>query len=324
PELYLCVTNRTGGKTTWFSEYMLNKFLKTGSKFALIYRFNYELDGVADKFFKDIGGLWHPNSTMFSKKKARGIFHELYIDDQHCGYAMALNNCDALKRYSHFFSDVDRMFMDEFQSETDHYCEHEIEKFISLHTTVARGQGMPNRYVPVYMCGNPVSILNPYYTALGISERLRNETKFLRGIGYVLEQGVIDGAAKASRESAFNRAFGDNKYIAYSSQCVYLNDSKTFIESLSGPSKYLCTLRYDGIDYGLRQYSHQGFLYCDNKPDKSALSKFVVTTDDHRPNYVMLQTNSLFLSQLRYYFANGAFRFKNAKCKEAIIKALSY
>ena len=42
PELYMCTTNRTGGKTTYFSKYLVNKFLKKNEKFVLIYRFNYE------------------------------------------------------------------------------------------------------------------------------------------------------------------------------------------------------------------------------------------------------------------------------------------
>ena len=54
PELYMCTTNRTGGKTTYFGRLVVNKFLKRGEKFCLLYRFNYELDEIADKFFKDI------------------------------------------------------------------------------------------------------------------------------------------------------------------------------------------------------------------------------------------------------------------------------
>ena len=54
PELYLCTTNRTAGKTTYFSRLLVNKFVKAKEKFCLIYRFNYELDDISQKFFKDI------------------------------------------------------------------------------------------------------------------------------------------------------------------------------------------------------------------------------------------------------------------------------
>lgn len=324
PEIYLCTSNRSAGKTTYFNRLVVNKFKKNKEKFMLIYRYNYELDDCADKFFKDIEGLFFQGDTMISKRKASGIFHELFLNDEICGYAISLNSADQLKKYSHLFSDVQRMLFDEFQSETNHYCSDEIRKFISVHTSVARGQGKQARYLPVYMVGNPVSIINPYYIELGISERLRDDTKFLRGVGYVLEQGFVKSASQAQRESGFNKAFARNSYVAYSSQCVYLNDNKSFIEKPDGIGKYLCTLRYNGTDYGVREFAEVGWVYVDDKSDSSFRFKITVTTNDHEINYVMLKRNDMFLSTLRIYFEKGCFRFKDLKCKEAVLKALSY
>lgn len=324
PEIYLCTSNRSAGKTTYFNRLVVNKFKKNKEKFMLIYRYNYELDDCADKFFKDIEGLFFQGDTMISKRKASGIFHELFLNDEICGYAISLNSADQLKKYSHLFSDVQRMLFDEFQSETNHYCSDEIRKFISVHTSVARGQGKQARYLPVYMVGNPVSIINPYYIELGISERLRDDTKFLRGVGYVLEQGFVKSASQAQRESGFNKAFARNSYVAYSSQCVYLNDNKSFIEKPDGIGKYLCTLRYNGTDYGVREFAEVGWIYVDDKSDSSFRFKITVTTNDHEINYVMLKRNDMFLSTLRIYFEKGCFRFKDLKCKEAVLKALSY
>lgn len=324
PEIYLCTSNRSAGKTTYFNRLVVNKFKKNKEKFMLIYRYNYELDDCADKFFKDIEELFFQGDTMISKRKASGIFHELFLNDEICGYAISLNSADQLKKYSHLFSDVQRMLFDEFQSETNHYCSDEIRKFISVHTSVARGQGKQARYLPVYMVGNPVSIINPYYIELGISERLRDDTKFLRGVGYVLEQGFVKSASQAQRESGFNKAFARNSYVAYSSQCVYLNDNKSFIEKPDGIGKYLCTLRYNGTDYGVREFAEVGWIYVDDKSDSSFRFKITVTTNDHEINYVMLKRNDMFLSTLRIYFEKGCFRFKDLKCKEAVLKALSY
>ena len=178
PEIYMCTTNRTGGKTTYFGRLCVNRFFDKKEKFCLVYRYNYELDDCAEKFYKDISALFFQGTTMTSKRRASGIYHELFIDDISCGYAVSLNSADQLKKYSHLFSDVARMMFDEFQSETNHYCADEIRKFLSVHTSIARGQGEQIRYVPVYMCANPVSIINPYYVEMGISERLKDDTKF--------------------------------------------------------------------------------------------------------------------------------------------------
>lgn len=324
PEIYMCTTNRTGGKTTYFGRLCINRFLDKGEKFGLLYRYNYELDDIVDKFYKDLGSLFFPTYTMQSKRRAKGTFQELFLNDKSCGYALSLNNADQIKKYSHLFSDIERMIFDEFQSETNHYCDNETKKFISIHTSIARGQGEQVRYVPVYMLSNPVSIINPYYVEMGISGRLKDDTKFLRGDGFVLEQGYIESASIEQKNSGFNRAFSKNSYTAYSSECVYLNDNKAFVEKPTGKSKYLCTLRYKGSDFALREYTENGLIYCDDKADSSFLTRISVTTDDHNINYVMLKRNDFFLSNLRYFFEHGCFRFKDMRCKEAVLSALSY
>lgn len=324
PELYLCTTNRTAGKTTFFSRYLVNRYLKKQDKFALLYRFKNELYDVEDKFFNDIRGLFFRGREMTSKVRANGTFVELFLDGNSCGYALAINGADGVKKYSHFLNDVEVMFMDEFQSETNTYCPNEITKFRSVHTSIARGKGKQVRYVPVIMCSNAVTLLNPYYVAMGISDKITKSTKFLRGNGYVLEHGFNESAAQAQMESAFNRAFQDDKYLAYAAQNVYLNDSSVFIEKPTGNSRYLATIRYAGNDYGIFEYAESGYLYCSTKTVSNFPLKIAVTLDDHKPNYVMIKKNDLFITDFRYYFDRGAFRFKNLQCKKAVLETLSY
>ena len=324
PEIYMCTTNRTGGKTTYFGRLVVNRFLDKSEKFGLLYRYNYELDDCAEKFFKDIGELFFNGYTMTSKKRAKGIYHELYLNGEPCGYAVSINSADQVKKNSHFFSDVKRLIFDEFQSESNTYCPNEIKKFISVHTSMARGQGEQNRYLPVYMLSNPVSIINPYYVELGISSRLTDETRFLRGDGFVLEQGFVESAADAQKSSGFNKAFARNSYVAYSSESVYLNDNKAFVDRPQGVGRYMATLKYNGQTYGIREFAEAGVIYCDDRADETFPLKITVTTDDHELNYVMLKRNDLFLFNLRYYFERGCFRFKDLRCKEAVLKSLSY
>lgn len=331
PEIYLCTTNRTGGKTTYFNRLCVNNFIKKKEKFCLLYRWSYELDSIAEKFFKDIQELFFQDREMKSEVRAKGMYHELYLGKKNdidsfvpCGYAVALNNADAVKKNSHLFSDVKRILFDEFQSETNHYCSKEIDKFLSIHKSMARGQGKQWRYVPVYMISNPVTILNPYYVSIGITDRLRDDTRFLKGDGYVMEQGFNESAMKAQLESGVSRAFKSTDYVAYASQGVYLNDKKAFLENIEGRSKYLCTVRCDGKDFAIREYTDRGIIYCDSRVDGTFKMKLCITTEDHDVNYVMLKRNELFVSTLRFFFDHGSFRFKNLECKQAVLKMLSY
>lgn len=324
PEIFICTSNRTAGKTTYFNRLLLRRFTNRKEKFMLLYRFNYELDDCADKFFKDINGLFFPDGDMRSERRANGIYHELFYNDEPCGYAVSINSADQIKKMAHLFSDVSSMLFDEFQSETNHYCANEVGKFISVHQSVARGKNEQVRYVPVYMVGNPVSIINPHYVAMGISSRLRDDTRFLKGDGFVLEQGFNESASQAQQCSGFNRAFASSQYVAYASQGIYLNDNKAFIEKPESKGRYIATVKYQGVDYGVREYIEEGIIYCDARPDATFPFKIVTSTDDHNVNYVMLKRNDTFISDLRWYFERGAFRFKDLRAKEAILATISY
>lgn len=323
PEIYMVTSNRTAGKTTFFSRMAVKKYKECGEKFAVLYRYNYELDDCAETFFKDIQGLFFPTDEMTSERKANGIYHELFLNGKSCGYAISINSADAIKRKSHLFSDVVRILFDEFQTESGKYCDKELIKFQSVHTSIARGKSKQYRYVPVYMMGNPVTLLNPYYIQLGISDKIKQNTHFLRGDGFVLEQGYNASASKAQSESAFNRAFTGSSYANYGAEGVYLNDNYTFVEEPKGNSHYICTIRVDGVDYAVRRFTEQGIIYCNTRVDKDFKMKISATTDDHQINYVMLEVYAGMIKQLQTFFRLGCFRFKDLRCKSAIIKALS-
>lgn len=332
PELFLITSNRSAGKTTYFNRLLVNRFIKKQQQFCLFFRFNYELDDIANKFFNEIKSLFFNDYTMTSQSCSRGVYHKLFIQHKSdkeprlCGFAVALNNSDQIRKYAHLFSNVQSILFDEFQSECNHYCDNELTKFKSLHTTIARGGGKQCRFLPVYMLSNTVSIINPYYTDLGIAERLTDSTRFLRGHGFVLEQGYNESASIAQRQSRFNIAFSqvDNSYLNYSSQNVYLNDSKSFIEKMDGKSNYIVTIKFGNKLFAIREYTNQGIIYCDDRVDTSFKRKLAVTTDDHDINLVLLKRNELFITTMRYYFNHGCFRFKNLECKQAILKMLSY
>lgn len=323
PEIYLCTSNRSAGKTTFFGRYLVNQFKRKKKKFGLLYRYSYELSDCEDKFFAEIGRLFFPNDAMTAESRARGKFKELFLNEEPCGYAIAINDSENIKKLSHLMADMETLFFDEFQSESGKYVPDEIKKFVSIHFSLARGGGKAVKHLPVIMCGNTVTLINPYYTALGISERLRNDTKFLRGNGFVLEAGFVASVGNEQKKSGFNRAFAGNSYIQYASENVYLNDNRAFIEKPNGKSNYLATVKCDGKNYGIREFPEFGFVYCDNKPDMTFPLKISVTTDEHETNYIMLRNNDNFLRVMRFYFERGCFRFKNIECKHAILKTLT-
>ena len=324
PEIYICTTNRNAGKTTYYNRYCVNRFKKFGEKFCVIYRYDYEMGDVDKKFFDEIGRLFFPDDSMTFVRKAKGTYGELFLNGVSCGYAVALNKADQIKKHSHLLSDTVRMIFDEFQSETNNYVPNEITKFISVHTSIARGGGKQIKYLPVIMLSNAITILNPYFTAMDIANRLRSDTKYLKGDGYVLESGYYEEVANMQRNSAFNRAFKNDKYVAYASENVYLNDNASFIEKLEGKNSYYCTFVIEGKNFAIREFPEIGYLYVNKNVDSSYPIRICASADSHNVNYVMLKRNDAIINVLRQFFEHGSFRFKDMESKDALLKLLCY
>lgn len=322
PEIYICDGTRTAGKTVYFSRLMINKFIKNNSQFCLLYRNVYELNEIEKSFFQTIQELFFQNHTMSSVNYQRGIIKALLLDDKLCGFAVPLSKPDIVKKNSAMFSNVDRIFFDEFQSESNKYLPDELNNFKSIHTSIARGKGKQVRRVPVYMCSNSVSLINPYYSDLGVGYRMQENTKFLRGHGWVLEHTFNVNASEAQKTSAFNRAFSDDKYLKYSSENLYLNDNASFVEKLSGAYSYVCTVKYKDKLYAIKDYGNT--LYCDKKINDKSPTKIALSLDDHDVGYVYYKNFSVLIYNLRNAFEIGMFRFFDLDCKSTIMRLVSY
>lgn len=331
PELYFITSNRSAGKTTFFSRLLVNRFIKYKEEFVLMYRYKYELKDVENKFFADIKNLFFPEYNMISDPIDSGTIRKLILikgdgetTARTCGYAISLNSAENVKKHSHLLHNVKRILFDEFQSETNHYCPDEMSKFMSIHFSLARGGGESVRYLPVILVSNPVSLINPYYTALKIPGRLQENTKFLRGDGFVVEQNHNEDIAKEQSESGFNRAFAGSKYLNYSIYSDYLNDSHAFIEKPSGKSRYICTIKDSEREYCIREYPDEGIIYCGLEVDRTFPVKLSLTTESHDVNFVMIKNNPVIIANLRFYFERGCFRFKDLNCKEVITTLIGY
>lgn len=317
PEIYLCSGNRTGGKTTYFNRKLVKDWLVKRYRFGVLVREVADLEDIADCFFKEVMSLFFPGHSYGASDAPIGKY--LLLDEVVCGYAFCLKHADKIKKKSHLLSDCHHYIFDEFQAKR--YLPGEVKDFINLHTSIARGGGKQVRYVPVYMLSNKLSLLNPYFTALGISARLKSDTKFLRGNGWVMEQNYNESAFKAQQESAFIRAF---RNVDDGAQMIYLEEGTSFIERPRSNGRYICTVMYDGKSYGVTEHISEGLIYGSKHFDPSFPIRFVVDPQDHNSDHLMLKRNSLLITEMRDLFEHGGFRFSDIQTKQAILSWLSY
>lgn len=324
--IFIVTSNRSAGKTTSFLKKMLTNFNEKKEEFILLYRYSYELNS-SNEIFKDVLSIY-PNlgKDMTLISHARGLFYELRVDNNTCGYALSLSNVDSLKKYSGLFANVTSILMDEFQTESGKYLPKEVQKVQSVLLTVARGGGCQSRNVKLFLLGNNISMMNPYFITFGIHKRLNPNTHFLKGKGWVAEFDFNESAKKAIEENAIFKAFNNSNnksYMEYATKKGYLKDDKMFIESLTGKNKYLCTIIHDGISYGVREYYEDGFLYVSKKCDKLCKTVLTFKVSDHNQNSIIINRYSWIGKRLKEAFNNGFMRFDDVESKNAIFDILA-
>lgn len=324
PELFIVDGNRTAGKSFSIKSMLVDTFLKKKdiNQFFYLYRYKTDMQNCSEQFFGDLEERYN-GYVMTEKKLFDGAVIQLFLNNKLCGFCLPLSLSTKIKRFSSIFSQVRHGFFDEYQDENNNYLEDEIGKLMSIHTSIARGHSKQHRYVPLYMASNTVSVLNPYYSTLGITKRLKDNTKFLKGNGWVFERTYNTSAKKAFEESGFNKAFSANKYYQFASENVYLNDNLSLIEKPTGVSVYLLTVKYNGEYYNIRRYSNVVYVSegCDATFPTRVCFNVNDVVDDRN---IMITRNNYNVVFLRNYFSRGCMRFENIKCKNMTFDLLSY
>lgn len=342
PSLYIISGDRSAGKTTSVLDHMTKHFLETGRKFGILVRTQLELSGTGMIFNELLARKPEYNvygDMIEDTKGVQGVFRKLcfttqdcYTEDwendgkiekqyTHCGYVVSMSNQDRLKKYSPAFQDVDIWMFDEFQIEKGKYLKNEVETILSIILSVGRGGGKAIRDIELYMLSNKVSLINPYFVALGISKRLRDNTHFMRGNGWILEIVDKPKIRNAIQNNNLVQAFSTTKYASWAIEGIYLNNDKAFIKKPSGLCRYILSILYSGHKYGIYEYTN-GLVYVTSRAEDSFKTIVTVSPSEHNENTLMFAGNSNMWKSLKNAFTYGLMRFSDAEAKNMMLDVL--
>lgn len=334
PSLFIVTSNRSAGKTTSLLFLGYENFEENKRKFALIFRYQYELDSAstilqqAYKLYQQVeNNIIVSDNELEEKFKtvihAKGLFYEILFDGESYAFALSLSNVDSVKKYSPLFAEIDLVIMDEYQKEDGKYLKNEVEKLQSLLITIARGGGEQSRNIKVFLLGNNISMLNPYSVYFGFPSRVKKDTKFLRGKGWVAEFNFNESASNALKQNGLFRAFDNSEYMKTSADNVTLWNEDEFIGKPTGKTRYLFTIKHNGVFWGVRESINSCKVYIDDKYDPSCRSILVFENGEHSANTVRLERNSFTYKKLKESYNMGLLMCSNLNAKKVIIDILS-
>lgn len=329
PSTYIITTNRSAGKTTAVLDYCLTNWYNTydeekkyGEEFVLIYRTVAECKDSGLEFSDILFRNPKYGSKITHKQIADGIITQVFLDDKRLCYAVSLKKADNIKKYSHIFMHVRRAIFDEYQLESGEYLKDETTKLSSVLMSVSRGGGEQSRKIELFLLGNPVSNLNPYYLKYGINRRLRPETRFLRGDGWVGEFGFNESAATAIESNTIYNVIGGQYLKSTTKKGEYMIPGVAFVEKPKGNSRYCFTILHDGEYVGIRIFQN-GYVWCTSKIEKTCKDIFSLNVNEYDENISLLNSRSYEYIFLKKAFETGVLRFDCFDTKNIIYDILA-
>lgn len=314
------IGNRNGGKSFFWKEYAVKRFIKAGEQFIYIRRYKNDLKRTAKNFFNDI-------AFKFKGHKLQYRNGEYWIDGKLAGLTMALTEVE--KNKSNSLPEVKLLIFDEFLNSQGKYIggrsgQEEVEACLNVYQTIARGNGefiMDD--VKMVFISNAMSIINPYFLYFGIDRRIQPNTKFLRQEngkkGWALELYVNPDARDAVKESKFGDLIEGTEYGAMALDNEFFLDKKEFIEEPPKGVRYQCTMIYAGKKFGLWADRLTNMFYCTEKVDPSCKIVYSLDTDSHTSKSVLTNRSSAFFKAMDASYKNGQMRFSNQLAKNAVL-----
>lgn len=311
---YNCLFNfvegeRGNGKTYAFKKFCIDNFIKRNAQFIWIRRYSTELEDNS-KFFDDIKDRY-PNHTF----KVTG--YKYYCDDKLMGQAIPLSK--GITKKSTPYPNVETIIFDEFliTNKHYHYLSNEVEQLFDLYSTIAR-----TRDVRLFLLANSTSEINPYHLYFNIN--INNNQRFIKvADDIILERTDTVNYRQVVQKTRFGKIISKTTYGKYAIDNEFANDNKSFIEKKSDNSTNRFNIVFNNQFIGIWLDLEQGKIYCSRKCNKM-LPTYCITTDDMKPNYLILKSNANYLKLLKNGIEKGYIYYEDMKIKGYMLQVQKY
>lgn len=307
------VGSRGGGKSFGVKRMCINRFLKKGTQFFYLRRYEAELNRVST-FFDDIKPFYPEHEF-----KVKG--GNFYIDNEICGYYQSLNTGYKLKSSS--FPLVTVIFFDEFLVEKGQsgYLKNEVEMFLHLFETIAR---MRENCVAIFVA-NATSVINPYFSNFGIV--IRPGSRFTM-VGEEVCVEMFSGVEyqQAKKATRFGKFIDGTPLGEHMIENKFYRDNSEFVSKMTGQCFSICKIVYNGKEYTLWRSPKGGRVYFNKVKSPDNLVEYCVTLEDHSPNYLLLRTlkNYSWFKEVQYAYDMGIVRFDSLEAKNDFYEIMEY
>lgn len=318
------------GKTFGLREQMLRDYFKDGYNHVEICRYAKQVPRVCAGYFDKVARDTRDENL---KKKLYGARFRYQGREAFIGFpdgdkkykwdkilsVVALTESQDLKKQT--FSHVRRVVMDEAILEANDryhdYLPNEYAKLANLMDTIARQQPGEKTDVRLYLLGNAVDLINPYFAHFGIDEAPAFGYRWYAGKLFLLHYPDPGGYGQKKLDTTLaGRMIKGTSEEASTAFNRFSNDSKTFIAKKPPRAKFTFGVVYRGESFGVWCDYDGGRYYVNKKIVETGGPVFALSTEDHKPNYIVAKRANPMLKRFSEFYCLGVVYFDKASTRE--------
>jgi len=294
------------GKTYSCKQRVIKNFLKDGSQFVYLRRYDTEIrKSQLSKFFDDIDN--YEGHELSVKGQT------FMCDDVIMGYALCLSKAGQYKSVP--FPKVTIIIFDEFIMDQGmiRYLPNEVETFCEMYSTISR-----LRDVKVLALSNAITSTNPYFLYFNIN--IKPGQKISKQNDVLVEMVNDDEYSNIAKQTRFGKILTGRKYAEYAMDNTFLKDNDNFIEKMPAGLKCRVVIKIDNLSFGV--YSGRCLeCYISDSFDPTCNTTIALTNNEHDETTIMKETPEakLIWERLKNWYYAGKLRFTSIRVKNVVI-----
>lgn len=329
--LSMVVASRGRGKTYGLRKQFVNDYLKNGYRFVEVCRYKSQINDVLTGYFDNlIKDNIFPNYIF--KTEGAKAYISVKVDEgekpkwELFGYFVALSDYQNIKKRT--FANVKRIVLDEAIIERldkhHHYLSQEWTILQSVVDSVLREKPGENRG-RIYLLSNACDLVNPYFTALRITEAPKygftryNKKRFVL---YYEEPGEFVEARKVDTLAGIMADFAGDVSTSFNNE--FGNANKDFIAEKPKNARFEFGVRYLNQSFGIWSDWKNGYYYVNEKiPANSERPVYALTAKDNRANLIVARRAEKVFKAFAEMFYAGIIRYDSPGTRENFVCILS-
>ena len=329
-DVTMVITARDRGKTFGIRMAAIDDGIRHGFRFVEVVRHKDELKGVIPGYFDKLAMLDKYADYEFKTEGRMGYFRPHEGDDGKeqwiplCHF-VALTEAQAAKKRT--YVRVRKIIFDEALIEPGTYARYlprEWQTLANVVDTVTRETGEGGGVRPhLYMIGNAVDLVNPYFAAWGIDEVPPYGKSWYAHKTVLLDYEAPQEVSMRRAETTLAGRMVRDTDEGRTALCnEFLTGADDDIGEKTSDARFWLGLVYRGVEYGVWIDWDAGFYFVNRRIPSDARTVYSLTRKDNTANRLIARRASPVMRKLASAHYERLIRFDSIATREGFLDAL--